>query len=167
MGCLFRSLLPGINIILGLKGETKQTLEENYKWLKKIYDDGLMLRRINIRQVTIFPGTKMDEVGYKYFKKNKKLYYSFRKKIREEIDLPMLQRVIPLGTILNNVYTETHQGNITFARQFGTYPIIVGIKGRLSLGEKISVKVTGHMLRSITAEPVTPIQTIPMHPVRR
>jgi len=159
--------LPGINIILGLKGETKETLQENYKWLKKIYDDGLMIRRINIRQVTIFEGTMMNEVGYKYFKKNKRLYFSFRKKIREEIDLLMLQRVIPLGTILNDVYTETHQGNVTFARQYGTYPIIIGMKGRFPLGEKISVKVTGHMLRSITGEPVNPIQTIPLHPIER
>lgn len=159
--------LPGINIILGLKEETKETLQENYKWLKKIYDDGLMLRRINIRQVAIFPGTKMDEVGYKYFKKNKRLYYSFRKKIREDIDLPMLKRVIPEGTILHDVYTETHQGNVTFARQYGTYPIIIGMKGRFPLGEKMSVKVTGHMLRSITAEPVTPLQIIPLHPVKR
>ena len=63
--------LPGINIIFGLKGESKKTHEENMEWLKKIYNDGLMLRRINIRQVAIFEGTKLFEDYKEVFLKKK------------------------------------------------------------------------------------------------
>ena len=88
--------LPGINIIFGLRGETKKTHEENMHWLKKIYDDGLMLRRINIRQVAIFEGTSLFENGKdKFLKKNKKYYWKWRNDIRQNIDWPMLQRIAP------------------------------------------------------------------------
>lgn len=146
------NLLPGINLILGLKNETKKTFEENYYWLKKMLDDNLLLRRINIRQVAIFPNTEMFSTGMKYLKKNKKFYWKFRRKIREEIDSPMLNRLVPKGTVLKEVYTEIHDGNTTFARQFGSYPLIIGIKQRLELGKFINVRVINHMLRSITAE---------------
>ena len=45
-----------------------------------------------------------------------------------------------------------YDGKTTFCRQMGTYPLVIGIKGRLPLNKKISVKVTDHMLRSIVAE---------------
>jgi len=48
-------LLPGINLLFGLKGETKETYKLNYEFLKKIVDQGLLIRRINIRQVMVFP----------------------------------------------------------------------------------------------------------------
>ena len=147
--------LPGINIIFGLRNESKKTHEENMKWLKKIYDEGLMLRRINIRQVAIFEGTSLyNEGGDKFLKKNKKMYWKWRNDIRQKIDWPMLQRVIPSGTILTNCYAEIYDGNTTFCRQFGTYPIIVGVKGRLELKKFYDIEVTGQMLRSVTGKVV-------------
>lgn len=147
--------LPGINIIFGLKGESKKTHKANMAALQSIYDDGLMLRRINIRQVAILPGTMMEkEVGNKFLKKNKQYYWKWRNEIRQKIDFPMLQRVVPKETILHDVYAEIYDGNTTFCRQFGTYPLIVGVKGRLPLRKFYAVKVTGHMLRSITGEVV-------------
>src|SRR3989344_5680791 len=87
--------LPGINIIFGLRNESKKTHEENMKWLTRIYDEGLMLRRINIRQVAIFEGTSLFNEGKdKFLRKNKKLYWKWRNEIRQKIDWPMLQRVI-------------------------------------------------------------------------
>lgn len=145
--------LPGINLIFGLKGESKKTHEENMKWLKRIYDEGLMLRRINIRQVAIFEGTPLyNDVRDKFLKKNKKLYWRWRNEIRQKIDWPMLKRVIPNGTVLTNCYAEIYDGNTTFCRQFGTYPLIVGVKGRLELKKFYDVEVTGHMLRSVTGK---------------
>jgi len=61
----------------------------------------------------------------------------------------MLKRVIPSGTILKDCYAEIYDGNTTFLRQFGTYPLIIGVKGRLELKKFFDVKVTGHMLRSL------------------
>jgi radical SAM superfamily enzyme with C-terminal helix-hairpin-helix motif len=142
--------LPGINFLFGLIGESKSTNDENLLWLKKIMDSGMMLRRINIRQVNIFEGTPLHETtGNKFIKKNKKYYWSWRKRIREEIDYPMLKKVVPEGNILKNVRMEIYDGKTTFGRQIGTYPLIVGVKGRLELGKFYKVKVASHMLRSV------------------
>jgi len=147
--------LPGINILFGLIGESKATFEANYETLKKILDAGLLLRRINIRQVAVFEGTQLQkQAGVKFIKKNKKYYWKWRNQIRQDIDLPMLKRLVPEGTILRNVRTEIHDGNTTFARQFGTYPLIVGIKKKLELNKFYDVKIIGYMLRSVTGEVV-------------
>ncbi|MCH8066963.1 MAG: radical SAM protein [Nanoarchaeota archaeon] len=147
--------LPGINIIFGLRGESRKTHEENMAWLKKIYEDGLMLRRINIRQVAIFEGTPLFEKGGdKFLKKNKKYYWKWRNEIRQKIDWPMLQRIVPKDTVLRNCYAEIYDGNTTFCRQFGTYPLIVGVKGRLELKKFYDLEITGHMLRSLTGKVV-------------
>jgi len=146
--------LPGINIIFGLKSETKHSNEHNMKWLKRMLDEDLLIRRINVRQVGIFEGTAMEEVGRKFLVKNKKYYWKWRNAIRQEIDSPMLQKLVPKGTVLNDVIMEIYDGNTTFGRQIGTYPLIVGIKGRLPLRKFYNIKVTGHMLRSITGEVV-------------
>ena len=147
--------LPGINIIYGLGHETKSTHECNMKALQEIYDNGWMLRRINIRQAAILPGTDMEKkFGNKYLRKNKRYYWKWRNDIRQKIDFPMLQRLLPKGSIMREVYTKMYDGKTTFARQIGTYPLIVGIKGRLPLKEFFNVKITDHMLRSVTGEVV-------------
>ncbi len=151
--------LPGINIIFGLRNETKKTQEENMKWLKRIYDEGFMLRRINIRQVAIFEGTSLFNEGKdKFLRKNKKMYWKWRNEIRQKIDWPMLQRIVPNGTILTNCYAEIYDGKTTFCRQFGTYPLIVGVKGRIELKKFYDIEVTGHMLRSVTGKVVKEVE---------
>lgn len=149
--------LPGINIIFGLRNETKHTHEEDMRWLQKIYDDGLLIRRINIRQVALFEGTSLFQEGRdKFLKKNKRYYWKWRNDIRQHIDFPMLKRVVPQGTVLNGCFAEIYDGNTTFCRQFGTYPLIVGVKGRLPLKQFFDLRITGHMLRSVVGEPVKP-----------
>ena len=150
-----QKFLPGINIIFGLLNESKETHKKNMEALQKIMADGFLLRRINIRQAAVLPGTYLEQHGgNKFWRKNKSLYWKWRNDIRQKIDFPMLQRILPMGTILNDVYTEMYDGKTTFCRQYGTYPLVIGVKGRLLLGEKISVKVTSHMLRSIVGEKV-------------
>jgi radical SAM superfamily enzyme with C-terminal helix-hairpin-helix motif len=142
--------LPGINLLFGLIGESKNTNEENMRYLKQILDEGLLLRRINIRQVSIFEGTDIyKKAGNKFIKKNKKYYWKWRNQVRQEIDLPMLKKLVPEGTILRDVRTEIYDGNTTFARQLGTYPLIIGIKRRIELNKFVNIKVKSHMLRSI------------------
>jgi radical SAM superfamily enzyme with C-terminal helix-hairpin-helix motif len=146
-------LLPGINILFGLIGETKKTFEANYHWLKKILDHNLLIRRINIRQVVPFPGTYLYiEAGNKFLRKNRKHYWKWRNTIRQDIDYPMLKRLLPIGSVMKDVYTEIYDGKTTFGRQLGTYPLIVGIKGRHELNKFVNIKVTNHMLRSVTGE---------------
>lgn len=147
--------LPGINIIFGLADESKRTHEINMEYLKKIIENDWWLRRINIRQAALFEGTKLfQETGDRFLKKNKKWYWKWRNQIRQEIDFPMLKKIVPAGTILKDCYAEIYDGNTTFMRQFGTYPLIVGVKRRYPLKQFYSVKITGHMLRSLTGEVV-------------
>ena len=147
--------LPGINLIFGLLEENKETHQKNMEALQKILDEKLLIRRINIRQVAILPGTYLEKHGgNKFLRKNNKYYWKWRNEIRQKIDFEMLKRLVPKGTVLHNVYTEMYDGKTTFCRQYGTYPLIIGIKGRLPLKKKISVKVVDHMLRSIVGEVV-------------
>ena len=143
--------LAGINLLFGLKGETKATHAANIAALRSILDEGLLIRRINIRQVALFPGTPLfEECGDRFLKKNRRHYWKWRNEIRQKIDNPMLKRIVPVGTVLKGVRMEVHDGNTTFGRQWGTYPLIVGVKERLELGRSYDVKIVGHMLRSVT-----------------
>ncbi|MFB6128133.1 MAG: radical SAM protein [Halorhabdus sp.] len=146
-------LLPGINLVHGLKGETSETFEHNKRFLQRILDEGLMIRRVNIRQVMAFPGTEMDETGAEIAHDHKQQFKAYKREIREEIDNPMLQRVAPAGTILPDVHLEYHQDGKTFGRQLGTYPLLVGIPGERSLGKTIDVAITDHGYRSVTGVP--------------
>jgi radical SAM superfamily enzyme with C-terminal helix-hairpin-helix motif len=75
----------------------------------------------------------------------------------------MLKRIVPYGTVLRNVYTELHDGAITFGRQIGSYPLLVGIPYKLELERFYDVIVTGWGFRSITAlEYPFPINTANM-----
>jgi radical SAM superfamily enzyme with C-terminal helix-hairpin-helix motif len=147
--------LPGLNLIFGLIGENKKTHQCNMEWLQKILDDNLLLRRINIREVVVFPGTQLfNECGDKFLKKNKKYYWKWRNEVRQKIDFPMLQKVFPVGTVMKNLRTEIYDGKTTFCRQIATYPLAVGVKGRLGLNKFVNIKVKNHMLRSLVGEKV-------------
>lgn len=145
-------LLPGINFVHGLKGETKKTFELNYDFLKKVLGGGLMVRRLNIRQVMTFAGTPMDGHG-EIAIRNKELFLKYKENVRNEIDLPMLRRVIPCGTVLREVRMEVFD-KITFGRQMGSYPILVGIPMKLDIGRSYDILVIDHGHRSITGIPV-------------
>jgi radical SAM superfamily enzyme with C-terminal helix-hairpin-helix motif len=148
------ALLPGINLLLGLDGETPETLDRNLEALRAIRDEGLLVRRINVRQVVRFPGTDLHERDARGARRNRKRYASWIETVRREIDEPMLERCFPVGTVLRDARAETHQGDVTFLRQLGSYPIVIGVRRRLPLGEWFDVRVTGHMRRSVTAETV-------------
>ncbi|MFP4400369.1 MAG: radical SAM protein [Candidatus Woesearchaeota archaeon] len=145
--------LPGINILFGLIGESKKTFDYDFSALKEILDSDLLLRRINIRQVILFEGTQLSkEAGTKFLKKNKKYYWKWRNKIRQEIDFPILEKMLPLGSVLKDVYMEIYDGKHTFGRQFGTYPLIIGVSKRVETRKFYNVKVIKHNLRSIEVE---------------
>lgn len=146
-------LLPGINLLHGLKGEREETYERNREFLRRVYDEGYMLRRVNIRQVMAFDGTDMSDTGAAIANEHKKLFKRYKRQIREEIDNPMLERVAPVGTMLPDVHLEYHQDGTTFGRQLGTYPLLVGIPGERDLERTIDVAVVDHGYRSVTAVP--------------
>ncbi len=150
-GC--HALLPGINILLGLADETPATLDRNLAALRRIVDEGWLVRRINIRRVVPFPGTALYErVGQKYLRKNRRYYTAWIEKVRQEIDIPMLEKLFPTDTILKDLCSEVHNGTTTFLRQIGSYPIVVAVPERLPLNKRFDVRITGYMRRSLTAE---------------
>jgi radical SAM superfamily enzyme with C-terminal helix-hairpin-helix motif len=146
-------LLPGINLVHGLKGERAETFEHNKRFLQRVLDEGLMLRRINIRQVMAFEGTEMADTGVELAENHKQLFKQYKREVREEIDNPMLNRVVPPGTVLEDVHLEYHQDGKTFGRQPGTYSLLVGIPGERELGQTLDVAVTDHGYRSVTGVP--------------
>lgn len=136
-------LLPGLNIICGLDGETPATYGMDMDVLRRIRDEGLMVRRINIRQVLPVRREFRTRVDQRRFKR-------FKEEVREEIDRTMLERIVPRGTVLRDVYMELNDGNTTFGRQIGSYPLLVGVPYRLDVGGFHDVIVTGWGFRSIT-----------------
>lgn len=140
-------LLPGLNLLHGLHGESKKTRELNYQFLKTILDEGLLLRRINIRQVRSISSYQGEKVMSQY------RFQEYKEKINQEINRPMLREVFPLGTILKDVLVESAKGLISFGRPLGSYPILVGIPGAHPKGEILTVSIVDHGFRSVTALP--------------
>jgi len=155
-------LLPGLNFVFGLDGETKKTFELDYEFLKKIYDHQLLLRRINLRQVIPIPGTKMYEIGEKNVRRHKAEFQRFKRAVRQTIERPMLRRVVPPGTLLKAVFAEMYEGKLTFARQLGSYPLLVGIPGIFPLHRFYDVKIVEYGYRSLTGVPFPlDVNTVP------
>ena len=137
------NLLPGLNFIAGLDGETPTTYDKNKEFLKELVDKGLMVRRINIRQVLPIRKEFNVRVNPNSFKK-------YKQEIRETVDRVMLERIAPKGTVLKDVFMEINDGNVTFGRQIGSYPLLIGIPYRLECGKRYDVIVTDWGFRSIT-----------------
>ena len=154
-------LLPGLNFIAGLNGETSETYNLNLELLSEIKNEGMMIRRVNIRQVE---GEGFQEI-------NENDFQSFKRTVREEFDGPLLEEMLPIGTKLKDVWWEAHDGRtrlprhlqpkfkseeihgrpgITFGRQIGAYPILIGMNYLAPLESQSDIIVTGHGARSIT-----------------
>tara|TARA_B100000700_G_scaffold173522_1_gene191704 strand:- start:3097 stop:4800 length:1704 start_codon:yes stop_codon:yes gene_type:complete len=154
-------LLPGLNFIAGLNGETEATYQMNKDLLRSVRNEGLWLRRINIRQVE---GEGFQEIPSEPFA-------DFKSWTRDEIDGPLLKELFPLGQVLTDVTWEAHDGRIrlpnhlneehrdpaiygksgiTFGRQIGAYPILIGVPYHIPLETQGDIIVTGHGNRSIT-----------------
>jgi len=155
--------LPGINFVIGLMGETKETFEKNYEFLKSLIERDLMVRRINIRQVKVFKGTPMEKIGYKNVERHKKYFKIFKEKVRREIDNPMLKKIVPVGRKLTDLRCEVKSGKITFARQLATYPLLVGVVGEFDRNTFVDARVVDYGMRSITAVPILNVNTAKLY----
>jgi len=146
-------LLPGVNFVYGLLGETKETYEVNLEFMKEVLRRGLLVRRINLRQVMPFPGTRMWEVGSSIIRRHKAVFKAHKTKMRAEVDQPMLRRLLPHWTILRDAYVESYGKGLTYARQPGSYPVLLCCRSKLRLGEYRDFFVVDHGHRSVTVAP--------------
>jgi radical SAM superfamily enzyme with C-terminal helix-hairpin-helix motif len=149
-------LLAGVNFIAGLPGETRETYRLNVEFLSKILERNLLVRRVNIRQLLIFPSSRLWPEARKLtarLREHKMWFRQFKKWVREVFDKEMLRRIVPRGTVLREVYTEVYYHGGTYARQVGSYPLLVYIPTRVELGRYIDVVVVDHGARSVLALP--------------
>lgn len=152
-------LLPGLNFICGLAGETADTYRLNREFLEKIMGENLLVRRVNIRQLMPFEGTiawskhalPVDE----------RLFRQFKEDVRKRFDFPMLRKVYPTMTVLQHVIIE-ESGDTSFGRQLGSYPILAGIPLKIPIKTILDVVVVDHGMRSVTGLPwPVPINDLP------
>jgi len=149
-------VLPGLNFIIGLDGESPRTAQLNLDFLRKVRDEGLWLRRINVRQVSGIRREFHGNLSHSQFLR-------FKESVRREIDAPMLKEIVPVGTRLTRVYTELREGKHTYGRQIGTYPLLVGFNYPIEIGKFIACAVVDWGYRSITAvEHPLPINRCPL-----
>ncbi|HVO78237.1 MAG TPA: helix-hairpin-helix domain-containing protein, partial [Methanomassiliicoccales archaeon] len=78
-------------------------------------------------------------------------FVRFKESVRMEVDNPILREMLPHGTILRRVYTELSEGNRTFGRQIGSYPLLIGFEYPLPLNRFVDATVVDWGLRSVTA----------------
>ena len=129
--------------------------------LNGLRSEGHWLRRINLRQVE---GEGFQDVDSDAFA-------AFKRRVRDEIDAPLLAEMMPIGGVLRDVHWEAHGGRtrlpahdssahrdgsmwggagVSFGRQIGAYPILIGASYLTTLEASTDVMVTAHGQRSIT-----------------
>jgi radical SAM superfamily enzyme with C-terminal helix-hairpin-helix motif len=147
------SLLPGLNFLFGLAGETAAGLEWNTKFLRALLEEGLSVRRINVRRAMVFPDAALAaELAVNPSRIKDRDYRKWKRWVRSEADPVMLARVAPDGTVLKGVIAEERAGKVMFGRQLGSYPPLVGIISEdMRAGDRADVVVTGRGGRSLTA----------------
>ena len=143
-------LLPGLNFVIGLAGETEETFALNERFLSTVLAEGLLVRRVNIRKLMAFPGTRA--YGENTLGKHDRLFRGWKERVRRDFDRPMIERVFPLGTVLRRVIVE-ETGTVSYGRQMGSYPVLVGIPLPLPLRDVVDAIVVDWGMRSVTALP--------------
>jgi radical SAM superfamily enzyme with C-terminal helix-hairpin-helix motif len=143
-------LLPGLNFITGLAGETEETFRLNGEFLGRVLAGGLLVRRVNLRRLMAFPGTRAYD--HNTLGRHDRLFRRWKEQVRRDFDRPMIAKVFPLGTVLRRVIVE-QAGPLSYGRQMGSYPVLVGIPLYLPERTVLDGIVVDWGMRSITALP--------------
>ncbi|NWF96377.1 MAG: radical SAM protein [Candidatus Thorarchaeota archaeon] len=144
-------LLPGVNFVYGLPGESRATADHNMVFLTEVLRRGLLLRRINIRQVIGFPQTRVASEKVRGLKHNE--FFRHKEEVRRMIDIPMLRRVAPLGTVIRSVFAEQQEGNNYLLRPLASYPLLCHMPMGSGTIDTMDVFVVDHGPRSVTVLP--------------
>ena len=148
-------MLAGINFVLGLPGETRETYKLNAEFVRKLYESGIDVRRINVRKVLVLPGTRLWSEGLRPLQRHEREARRF-KQLALSYSARFLARILPPGSMLRGLYVERYEPRlgVTFARQAGSYPVVAEIPCKLEPPMKIDVVVYSVHHRSVRAVPV-------------
>ncbi|MBN2157846.1 MAG: radical SAM protein [Spirochaetes bacterium] len=147
-------LLPGVNLLHGLPGESVRTFETNYRRLVEIGERGLLIKRINIRQVLPFPGTPLYRMTESFTRPVENRFRFYRDKIRSDVESPMLRTIYPVGTVLRDLQIlETRMG-YSYGKQISSYSITAKFPILLPDMSFHDAVVIGHRERSVIALPL-------------
>ncbi len=146
-------LLPGVNLLHGLEGETMETFEINFRYLSDIMERGLLIKRINIRQVLPFPGTPAHMHKFVPGKSVENRFVYYRDRIRSEIEHPMLEKIYPPGTIIRRCQVLETQAGYSYGKQIASYAITLKFPMELPLMSFYDAVIVSHRERSLIALP--------------
>lgn len=135
-------LLPGINIIFGLEGQSEKTLNYNLENFDKILKSGNWARRVFVRKLTSPYGEQFDN----YSKDDLNEFKKWSTTIENKFIIPMLKEVFPLGLEIDDLRMEMYKEGNSILRQMGTCPIRVIIENtELKLDSFYKVRVIGYI----------------------
>lgn len=138
-------LLPGLNLVYGLPGETHRTHYENLSWLVRILDAGYRCHRINVRKAHAYPGTALAAGESAVPPPSAEHFTTWKDDVSYIFDQPMKQRVYPAGMVIPGMHSFFVTGRGTWHRRLGSYSIQVVEPGAARpLFEPASLVVTGH-----------------------
>ena len=134
-------LLPGINIIYGLDGQSNETLSHNLKNFEKILSSGNWVRRVFARKLTSPYGEQFD----RYTSEELEEFSNWSNEIEEKFTIPMLKKVFPIDLVITELRMEMYKDGNSILRQMATCPVRVVIKNKkLKLDEFYKIRVIGY-----------------------
>lgn len=146
-------LLPGLNLIYGLPGESHGTHVANLLGLNRILDAGLLCHRTNVRLAHAFPGTPLAELGAQAPLPSAEHFASWKADIDFGWDQPMKEHVYPTGLHVPGLHSYFIGQGGTWWRRLGSYSIqIIERDTATPVGTTGDLTVTGHAPRMIYGE---------------
>lgn len=146
-------LLPGLNLIYGLPGETHRTHALNVAGLLAILDSGMLAHRTNVRQLQILPGTPLAGVPGQPDPPSVEHFVTWKADLDAAWGVPMKARVYPTGSIIRGMHAFFVTASGSWFRRLGSYPIQVVERDRVTpLYAQADLRVTGHAPRWIYGE---------------
>lgn len=145
------ALLPGLNLVYGLPGETHRSHYENLSWLVRILEAGYLCHRLNVRQAHAYPGTALStgQLGGSP-PPSAEHFAAWKADVSYVFDQPMKQRVYPAGMVIPGLHSFFVTNRGTWHRRLGSYSIQVIEPGTTRpLFEDAELIVTGHEPRYI------------------
>lgn len=161
----YPKFLAGLNIIYGMPGQTRRTHLINMEGLLRIFENGHQCHRTNVRPVRVYDGTplQIDNAGVSgdissTFDDD---FKTWCRDISQLYDVPMKQRVYPVGHELRGMHAFFLDDRGTWFRRLGSYAIQVLSPARdWDLYSGHDVTITGHQGRYLLGTPSADLATV-------